>query len=169
MKSGNNKISRLVKEVRKICKSKRGEFFVGVGVKILIAVVIGALLLGGTYTLVRTGVLEPATNKVRELFNYGANNNANNDEEPDIVDGPGIIGFSIEGVGEFEAEYGMTWGDWIQSYHISAGDNGIVWVDPNTLELCVDIGNGLWVNYIQGEHYGDEIVPGTNYVITGPQ
>lgn len=162
MKSGNNKFSRLVKEVRKICKSKRGEFFVGIGVKILIAVVIGALLLGGTYALARTGVMEPATNKVRDLFDYGA--------EPIVepVNEPGVISFTIEGVGDFQAEEGMTWGDWIQSYQISAGDNGIVWVDPNTLELCVDIGNGLWVNYIRGQHYGDQMIPGETYIISGP-
>ena len=162
MKSGNNKFSRLVKEVRKICKSKRGEFFVGIGVKILIAVVIGALLLGGTYALARTGVLEPATNKVRDLFDYGA--------EPAVepVNEPGVISFTIEGVGDFQAEEGMTWGDWIQSYQISAGDNGIVWVDPNTLELCVDIGNGLWVNYIRGQHNGDQMIPGETYIISGP-
>ena len=104
MKSGNNKFSRLVKEVRKICKSKRGEFFVGIGVKILIAVVIGALLLGGTYALARTGVLEPATNKVRDLFDYGA--------EPAVepVNEPGVISFTIEGVGlNGEVRSGMRW------------------------------------------------------------
>ena len=38
------------------------------------------------------------------------------------------------------------------------GNLTIVWVDPNTLELCVDIGNGLWVNYIRGQHYGDQMI-----------
>ena len=165
MKSGNNKISRLVKEVRKICKSKRGEFFVGVGVKILIAVVIGALLLGGTYTLIRTGVLENTSNKVRDLFDYG--NDATMATQDNVH--PEIVSFGIEGVGDFQVEDGMTWGEWIQSYQISAGDNGIVWVDPQTLELCVDIGNGLWRNYIRDQHYGDPIVKGMTYTITGPQ
>ena len=73
MKSGNNKISRLVKEVRKICKSKRGEFFVGVGVKILIAVVIGALLLGGLYLLFNSTIMPTVTTKIQNLFNYSGN------------------------------------------------------------------------------------------------
>ena len=156
-----NKISRFAGAVKSTCKSKRGEVFVGFGVKMLIAVVIGALLLGGTYTLIRTGVLEPATNKVEELFDFGSDSVPATQETE-------IIPFSIAGVGEFQVEDGMTWADWIQSYQISSGDNGIVWVDPNTLELCVDIGNGLWVNYIRGQHYGDQMIPGETYIISGP-
>ena len=158
-----NKISRFAGAVKSTCKSKRGEVFVGFGVKMLIAVVIGALLLGGTYTLAKTGVLEPATNKVRELFDFGSDSVVTTQETETE-----IIPFSIAGVGEFQVEDGMTWADWIQSYQISSGDNGIVWVDPNTLELCVDIGNGLWVNYISGAYYCDQIIAGMTYEISGP-
>ena len=40
------------------------------GVKILIAVVIGALLLAGLYTLFNTTIMPTVTSKVTELFNY---------------------------------------------------------------------------------------------------
>ena len=48
----------------------RGEGYVDTGVKILIAVVIGALLLAGLYTLFNTTIMPTVTTKVTELFNY---------------------------------------------------------------------------------------------------
>ena len=48
----------------------RGEGYVDSGVKILIAVVIGALLLAGLYTLFNSTIMPTVTNKVRALFNY---------------------------------------------------------------------------------------------------
>ena len=47
-----------------------GEGYVDTGVKILIAVVIGALLLAGLYTLFNTTIMPTVTSKVTELFNY---------------------------------------------------------------------------------------------------
>ena len=46
------------------------EAYVDTGVKILIAVVIGALLLAGLYTLFNTTIMPTVTNKITELFNY---------------------------------------------------------------------------------------------------
>ena len=40
------------------------------GVKILIAVVIGALLLAGLYTLFNTTIMPTVTSKITELFSY---------------------------------------------------------------------------------------------------
>jgi lipopolysaccharide export LptBFGC system permease protein LptF len=40
------------------------------GVKILIAVVIGALLLTGLYTLFNTTIMPTVTTKIQELFNF---------------------------------------------------------------------------------------------------
>jgi lipopolysaccharide export LptBFGC system permease protein LptF len=45
-------------------------FFFTKGVKILIAVVIGALLLGGLYLLFNSTILPTLTNKIQDLFNY---------------------------------------------------------------------------------------------------
>ena len=50
--------------------SNCGEGFVDSGIKILIAVVIGALLLGGLYALFGDTILPTLTNKIKDLFNY---------------------------------------------------------------------------------------------------
>jgi len=47
-----------------------GEGYVDSGVKILIAVVIGALLLAGLYMLFNTTIMPTVTNKITELFNF---------------------------------------------------------------------------------------------------
>lgn len=48
----------------------KAEGYVDSGVKILIAVVIGALLLSGLYTLFNSTIMPTVTAKIRELFNY---------------------------------------------------------------------------------------------------
>ena len=48
----------------------RGEGYVDTAVKILIAVVLGALLLAGLYTLFSDTVLPAVTKSVEEMFNY---------------------------------------------------------------------------------------------------
>jgi len=47
-----------------------GESYVDTAVKILIAVVIGALVLAALYTLFGTTVMPTVTQRVREMFNY---------------------------------------------------------------------------------------------------
>ncbi len=47
-----------------------GENFVDSGIKILIAVVIGALLLAGLYALFGDTILPTLTNKVMQMFNF---------------------------------------------------------------------------------------------------
>ena len=48
----------------------KAEGYVDSGVKILIAVVIGALLLTGLYALFNTTIMPTVTNKITELFNF---------------------------------------------------------------------------------------------------
>ena len=48
----------------------KAEGYVDSGVKILIAVVIGALLLSLLYGLFNTTIMPTVTAKIRELFNY---------------------------------------------------------------------------------------------------
>ena len=50
--------------------NRNAEGYVDSGVKILIAVVIGALLLTGLYALFNTTIMPSVTTKVQELFNY---------------------------------------------------------------------------------------------------
>ena len=56
--------------IKKTLKSKKAEGYVDSGVKILIAVVIGALLLGGVYMLFKDTILPTAQSKVESLFDY---------------------------------------------------------------------------------------------------
>lgn len=48
----------------------RAEGYVDSGVKILIAVVIGALLLSGLYALFNTTIMPTVTTKIQDLFNF---------------------------------------------------------------------------------------------------
>ena len=74
MKKFFNKISEKCNSlaIRAKCAidNVRAEGYVDSGVKILIAVVIGALLLAGLYTLFNTTIMPSVTQKIQELFNY---------------------------------------------------------------------------------------------------
>ena len=53
-----------------LIQARRAENFVDSGIKILIAVVIGALLLGGLYALFGDTIMPTVTQKVTEMFNF---------------------------------------------------------------------------------------------------
>ena len=59
-------------KVIRLVAGTRAEAYVDTGVKILIAVVVGALLLGGLYALFNTPIMPTVTQKIQELFNYTA-------------------------------------------------------------------------------------------------
>ena len=65
-----NAANSLYFRTRTAVANTRAEGYVDSGVKILIAVVIGALLLAGLYALFNTTIMPTVTNKVRALFNY---------------------------------------------------------------------------------------------------
>ena len=65
-----NKLPTLAIRSKTALANNRGEVYVDTGVKILIAVVIGALLLAGLYTLFNTTIMPTVTSKVTELFSY---------------------------------------------------------------------------------------------------
>lgn len=54
-----------------LLRSECGENFVDSAIRILIAVVIGALLLAGLYTLFGETVLPMLKQRIIEMFNYG--------------------------------------------------------------------------------------------------
>lgn len=56
---------------RTVLAGNAGEGYVDTAVKILMAVVIGALVLGGLYALFGETVLPTLTERIREMFNYG--------------------------------------------------------------------------------------------------
>ena len=63
-------INTIATRTKTVLANNRGEGYVDTGVKILIAVVIGALLLAGLYTLFNTTIMPTVTTKVTELFSY---------------------------------------------------------------------------------------------------
>ena len=65
-----NKLSTIATRSETTLANTCGEGYVDTGVKILIAVVIGALLLAGLYTLFNTTIMPTVTTKVTELFSY---------------------------------------------------------------------------------------------------
>lgn len=65
-----NKLNTAAVKIQTAIQSKKAEGYVDSGVKILIAVVIGALLLAGLYTLFNSTIIPTLTTKVQGLFNY---------------------------------------------------------------------------------------------------
>ncbi len=65
-----NKFNSAVTSMKTAIANKKAEGYVDTGVKILIAVVIGALLLTGLYTLFNGTIMPSVTRKITELFNY---------------------------------------------------------------------------------------------------
>ena len=65
-----NKAKSAVCSVKAAVMSRNAEGYVDSGVKILIAVVIGALLLTLLYTLFNTTIMPTVTSKIAALFNY---------------------------------------------------------------------------------------------------
>lgn len=65
-----NLFNKVKNNVRSIVGCKKAEGYVDSGVKILIAVVIGALLLGGLYALFNTNIIPTLGNKITSLFSY---------------------------------------------------------------------------------------------------
>lgn len=74
MKKFFNKVTRKVDNAiisaKCALENRKAEGYVDTGVKILIAVVLGALVLTLLYALLKTTVMSNVTTKVTELFNY---------------------------------------------------------------------------------------------------
>ena len=66
-----NKANAAVISAKTFVANKKAEGYVDTGVKILIAVVIGALLLAGLYALFNSTIIPTVNSKVQALFNYG--------------------------------------------------------------------------------------------------
>ena len=65
-----SKITNAAAAVQTVIANKRAEGYVDSGVKILIAVVIGALLLGLLYALFNSTIMPTVTQKINSLFSY---------------------------------------------------------------------------------------------------
>ena len=69
-KNLRRKADKLAVGAKCALESRKAEGYVDTGVKILIAVVLGALVLTLLYALLKTTVMGTVTTKVSELFNY---------------------------------------------------------------------------------------------------
>ena len=70
MRKIKNKADEVIVKAKSSLANIKGEGYVDSGVKILIAVVIGALLLAGLYSLFEDTVMPTVVEKVEELFDY---------------------------------------------------------------------------------------------------
>lgn len=61
---------KILQKAHEVLDGTVAEAYVDTGVKILIAVVIGALLLSGLYALFNLTIMPTVTTKIQELFNY---------------------------------------------------------------------------------------------------
>ncbi len=68
-----DKVNELAINAKTAIDNTKAEGYVDSGVKILIAVVIGALLLAGLYALFNNTIMPTVTQKVQGLFNYSGN------------------------------------------------------------------------------------------------
>lgn len=70
-KSVNSFVTEQAVKVKTVMSNSKGEGYIDTAVKILIAVVLGALLLAGLYALFGDVVMPTLTRRIKEMFNYG--------------------------------------------------------------------------------------------------
>lgn len=70
MKLFSKKVNFVITAAKAAVMSRKAEGYVDSGVKILIAVVVGALLLSLLYGLFNTTIMPTVTTKITELFSF---------------------------------------------------------------------------------------------------
>ena len=65
-----NKFNSAIISARTAIESTSGEGYIDTGVKIIIGVVIGGVLLAGLYALFNTTIIPTLTSKIQSMFNY---------------------------------------------------------------------------------------------------
>ena len=65
-----NKFNSTVISAKTAIESTSGEGYIDTGVKIIIGVVIGGVLLAGLYALFNTTIIPTLTSKITQMFNY---------------------------------------------------------------------------------------------------
>ena len=66
----SNKVTGAAVSAKLAIENKKAEGYIDTGVKIIIGVVIGGVILAGLYTLFNTTVIPTLTSKIGEMFNY---------------------------------------------------------------------------------------------------
>ena len=64
------KFNSAIFSARTAIESTSGEGYIDTGVKIIIGVVIGGVILAGLYALFNTTIIPTLTTKIGEMFNY---------------------------------------------------------------------------------------------------
>lgn len=72
MNKVQNKINSLAIRAKTTIENVKAEGYVDTGVKIIIAVVVGAVILGGLYALFDTVILPRLNTEIQNMFNYTA-------------------------------------------------------------------------------------------------
>lgn len=67
-----NKVNSIAISAKTALASTSGEGYIDTGVKIIIGVVIGGVILAGLYALFNTTIIPTLGTKISEMFNYGA-------------------------------------------------------------------------------------------------
>ena len=67
-----NFCAAMVSRTQEVLVCNKGESFVDTAVKILIAIVIGALVLAGLYFLFDTTIMPTLTERIQQMFSYTA-------------------------------------------------------------------------------------------------
>ncbi len=70
LRKANEFITRKAIAVKVAINNNRGEGYIDTAVKILVAVVLGALLLAGLYALFGEVVMPTLEERIKEMFNY---------------------------------------------------------------------------------------------------
>ena len=65
-----NKANSAIISARTAIESTSGEGYIDTGVKIIIGVVIGGVILAGLYRLFNTTIIPTLTSKIQGMFNY---------------------------------------------------------------------------------------------------
>lgn len=65
-----NKFNSAIISARTAIESTSGEGYIDTGVKIIIGVVIGGVILAGLYLLFNSTIIPTLTTKIGEMFNY---------------------------------------------------------------------------------------------------
>ena len=65
-----NKANSAIISARTAIESTSGEGYIDTGVKIIIGVVIGGVILAGLYALFNTTIIPTLTSKIQSMFNY---------------------------------------------------------------------------------------------------
>ena len=65
-----NRFNSAVVSAKTAIESTSGEGYIDTGVKIIIGVVIGGVILAGLYALFNTTIIPTLTSKIAQMFNY---------------------------------------------------------------------------------------------------